>query len=96
MEWGTQTWLRFTCVLFSTIIVIGALSANIPTADKLPLIILSPALAIVWWYMFLLLLLICRYLGSFGKLLAHFLVIYFFLFSRLVVQPPPRIELPLA
>jgi hypothetical protein len=39
--------------------------------------------------------LICRYLGTFGRVFAHVLVIYFFLFSRLVVRPPPKLWLPL-
>lgn len=96
VEWVTQTWLRFTCFLFSSIIVIVALSANMPPDEKTALIVLSPALAIIWWYAFLFMLLVCRYLGIFGKLLAHFLIIYFYLFSRLIVQRPPRIDLPLA
>jgi hypothetical protein len=95
MEWVTRTWLRFTCLLFSAIIIIAVLPSNIPSSDKLPLIIFAPLAAVIYWYMFLFLLLICRYLGLFGRILAHVLVIYFFLFSRLIVQHPPKVWLPL-
>lgn len=95
LEWITKTWLRFTCLLISAIVIIAVLSSNIPPSDKLPFIIFAPLAAVMYWYMFLFLLLICRYLGLFGRVLAHFLVIYFFLFSRLIVQHPPKVWLPL-
>lgn len=95
MEWITKTWLRFTCLLFCAIIIIAVPPSNMPPSDKLPLIIFAPLVAVIYWYMFLFLLLICRYLGLFGRILAHILVIYFFLFSRLIVQHPPKVWLPL-
>ena len=95
MEWITKTWLRFTCLLFCAIIIVLVPSLNVPPSDKLPLIIFAPLVAVIYWYMFLFLLLLCRYLGLFGRILAHVLVIYFFLFSRLIVQHPPKVWLPL-
>jgi hypothetical protein len=82
-------------MLFSVLIILGVAFSNIPSSDKIPLIMFAPVFAVVYWYQFLFLLLICRYLGVFGRILAHVLVVYFFLFSRLIVQQPPRIELPL-
>jgi hypothetical protein len=95
MEWMTKTWLRFTCLLFSAIIIITVIGSDVPASEKLPLIILAPVLAIIYWYLFLFMLLICRYLGLLGRILAHVLVIYFFLFSRLIIQHPPKVWLPL-
>jgi hypothetical protein len=95
LEWVTRTWLRFTCFLFSAGIALIALSSPMPVSEKFVLIVFAPVAALVYWYMFLFLLLICRYLGRFGRVFAHVLIIYFFLFSRLVVQPPPKVWLPL-
>lgn len=95
MEWITKTWLRFTSLLLSAIIIIIVLHSNEPPSDKLHLIVSAPLLAVIYWYMLLFLLFICRYLGLFGRIFAHVLVIYFFLFSRLVVQHPPKVWLPL-
>lgn len=94
-EWITTTWLRFTCFLFCMIITLMALASPMPASEKFMLILFAPFVALVYWYMFLFLLLICRYLGRFGRILAHVLIIYFFLFSRLVVQHPPKVWLPL-
>src|SRR5262245_12108229 len=80
MEWITQTWLRFTCALISAITIVIVFSADAPAENKISMIVLSPLLAIFWWYLFLLLILLCRYLGAFGKVLANVLVVYFFLF----------------
>jgi hypothetical protein len=96
-EWITTTWLRFTCLLFvialcSTISILP----NIPISQKLTLVLASPIAAIFYWYFFLLCLLVCRYLGTFGKVLAHVLIVYFYLFSRFVVQKPPIVTLSLA
>jgi len=95
MEWITKTWLRFTCCLLSAVIVLIALSSGAPASEKLTLIVLAPVMSIVYWYMLLFMLLLCQYLGLVGRVLAHVLVIYFFLFSRLVVQQSPKVELPL-
>ena len=95
MEWLTKTWLRFTCLLFSAIIILVVISSDILPSDKLTLIICAPVIAVFFWYMFLFMLLICRYLGLSGRILAHVLVIYFFLFARLIIQHPPKIWLPL-
>lgn len=95
LEWLTKTWLRFTSLLFSMIVIVAVMPSNVPTSDKLPLIILSPLFAVIYWYILLFLLLLCRYLGLFGRVLAHVLVVYFFLFFRLIVQHPPKVWLPL-
>jgi hypothetical protein len=95
MEWITKTWLRFTCLLFSGVIIVAVLASSMPPSEKWPIVIFAPLAAVVYWYVFLFLLLICRYLGRFGRIFAHVLVIYFFLFSRLIVQHPPKVWLPL-
>lgn len=95
LECVTETWLRFTCLVFSVLIVLIALSSKMPADQKILAVVFAPVAAVVYWYIFLFLLLISRYLGRFGTIYAHCLVIYFYLFSRLVVQPPPGIYLPL-
>jgi hypothetical protein len=95
MEWLTTTWFRFTCLAISAIIIMAALSANMPFSSRIALIVFAPIAATFYWFAFLFLLLICRYLGTFGRVFANVLVIYFYLFSRLVVQPPPKLWLPL-
>ena len=79
----------------SAVICVAGLLSNLPAPEKLGLVLLSPLIAIFYWYIFLVLLLFCRYLGLFGRVLAHILIIYFFLFSRLIVQHPPKVWLPL-
>ncbi len=74
LELVTATWLRFTCLLVSTLIVTLALTCNIPQ---------------------LILLLLCRFLGVSGQIFANILIIYFFVFSRLIVQEPPKLWLPI-
>jgi hypothetical protein len=96
LEWLTQTWLRFTCLLISGLVAGIILFAEMPFPDKLGLIVLSPLMALVYWYVLLGLLLLSRHLGRFGRILSYFVVIYFFFFSRVVVQPPPMVDLPLA
>jgi hypothetical protein len=94
-EWITTTWLRFTCVVFSILIIAVAPLANLPSNDKMIMVIFAPIGAVMYWYIFLFLLLISEYLGTFGKVLSRVLVIYFYLCSRLVVQRPPIVSLPL-
>jgi hypothetical protein len=72
-----------------------ALSSDLVMSQKLQAILLSPFISIVGWYFFLCCILMCEYLGPFGKILARALVLYFYVFSRLVVQRPPRVELSL-
>jgi hypothetical protein len=95
MEWLTTTWLRFTCSLFSGLIIVLVLFSNIPAGEKIPLILGAPFVAIVYWYMFLFLLLISEYLGKYGVILSRVLIIYYYLFSRLVVHEPPIVGLGL-
>ena len=95
MEWITTTWLRFTCFLSTILMISIAIVSRLPTDQKMLLVVFAPVLSVASWYLFLLALLICRYLGRFGIILAHLLVIFFFIFSRLIVQPPPGIYLPL-
>lgn len=95
LEIVTATWLRFTCLLMSIGIIAIALSSNLPFDQKLLMVVFSPIAAIFYWYVFLFLLLISRYLGKFGTVLAHVLIIYFYVFSRCVVQSPPGVYLPL-
>jgi hypothetical protein len=96
-EWITTTWFRFTCVLLVGVVcLIIALIPTIPLSQKATLVLVSPIAAIFYWYSFLLCLLVCRYLGTFGKILAHVLIVYFYLFSRLVVQQPPLVTLGLS
>lgn len=94
-EWVTATWLRFTCMWLSSFIVIMVLISTLPPAEKIMSIIVAPLISAICWYVFLFLLLICKYLGTFGKFLAHGLVVYFFLFSRFIVQAPPIVDLSL-
>jgi hypothetical protein len=95
LEWWTTNWFRFTCLLVSAFITIGGLSSKLPASEKVFIITLAPVLATMTWGAFLLVLLFCRYLGTFGQVFAHLLIIYFFLFSRLVVQHPPKLWLPI-
>lgn len=95
IEWLTTTWLRFTCLIFSILIIAIAPLANLPPNDKLMMVIFAPIGAVMYWYVLLFLLLASEYLGTFGKVLSRVLVIYFYLFSRLVVQRPPLVSLPL-
>lgn len=94
-EWATTTWLRFTCLLFTIPIIVFAVPSNLPIAEKAALVLLAPLISLIYWYIFLFLILICRYLGLAGRLLAHLLVIYFYLFAWLIVQNPPYVHLPL-
>jgi hypothetical protein len=96
VEWITTTWLRFTCSLFSIIIIGVVASSHLPGENKVGVIFAAPLMALVCWYSVLFILLVCRHLGMVGRVLSLVIVIYFFLFSRLVVQPPPRVWLPLA
>jgi hypothetical protein len=96
-EWITTTWFRFTCALF--VVIFSLCLSPIPTissSQKIALVLVSPIAAVFYWYSFLLCLLVCRYLGAFGKVLAHVLIVYFYLFSRLIVQQPPIVTLGLA
>jgi sterol desaturase/sphingolipid hydroxylase (fatty acid hydroxylase superfamily) len=94
-EWVTTTWLRFTCALFVVVIVLVAILSPMAAGQKLMLIVFAPIAALFYWYGLLVCLLICRFLGTFGAVLAHILVIYLYIFSALVVQPPPTIDLRL-
>ncbi len=95
LEWLTITWLRFTCSLVSVSFLVFIPFVNLPADEKLLLILLAPIGAVIYWYIFLFLLLISEYLGTFGKILAHVLIVYFYLFSRFVVQQPPIVDLSL-
>ena len=94
-EWITATWLRFTCTLFTLVIeAIVVLSAS-PAREKVWLMLTAPIGAIFAWYALLFCLLVCRNLGTFGRILANALVIYFYVFSNLIVQRPPTVVLRL-
>lgn len=94
-EWVTTTWLRFTCLMFSILIIAIFPLANLPPNDKLVMVVFAPIGAAVYWYVLLFLLLVSEYLGTFGKVLSRVLVVYFYVFSRLIVQRPPIVSLPL-
>lgn len=94
-EWITTTWLRFTCLLFVVLIVMVVAPSDLPPDQKATVILLSPIMAVICWYVFLFFILVCRYLGTFGNVLAHVLIIYFYVFSGLVVQRPPIVGLGL-
>jgi hypothetical protein len=94
-EWITTTWLRFTCALFVLLLAVFVGFSPAPLGQKVMLILLSPVAALFYWYGLLFCLLICRFLGMFGLVFAHILVIYFYLFSALIVQSPPTIALRL-
>jgi hypothetical protein len=94
-EWITATWLRFTCALFTVAIVVTVGVSNTPATDKLVLMALAPVGALFFWFALLFCLLICRFLGKFGMVLAHVLVIYFYAFSGLVAETPPTVALRL-
>ena len=67
-EWLTKTWLRFTCALISSMIIIVVLSlSQLPLSEKVPLLLSAPIIAVIYWYMFLCLLWVCRYLGWVGR-----------------------------
>jgi hypothetical protein len=94
-EWITTTWLRFSCTLFTVIAWAIILSSNLSPNEKFHAFLIAPILAIARWYFLLLCVLLCKYLGTFGKIFAHVLVIYFYLFSRLIVQRSPTVDLGL-
>lgn len=94
-EWITTTWLRFTCFLIVSIIVILVSPSNLATDQKALIILASPVFAIFYWYGLLFCILISRYLGIFGRVFANVLVIYIYLFSRLIAQRPPIVGLGL-
>jgi hypothetical protein len=95
MEWCTRTWLRFTCLLGSILFGLLALFSSMPLEHRVAMLALAPVASVFYWYVFLFLLLISRYLGRWGGILANLLILYFYLFSRLVVQTPPAVYLPL-
>jgi hypothetical protein len=78
-------------MIVSTIVV----SSDAHPAQKALVVLFAPLAAVFYWYVFLFLLLVRRYMGRFGTVFAHLLIIYFFLFSRFVAQLPPSIYLPL-
>ncbi len=94
-EWLTTTWLRFTVLLFSCVFWAVALSASMPLGSKAIFVLGAPIAGVVYYYLFLLLILVCEYLGSFGLVFSRLLIVYFYVFSRLVVQSPPIVSLPL-
>ena len=95
LEFLTKTWLRFTCALIVVFVAAVVTVSPLQPGEKFGLIVASPVFAIAFWYTLLSCLLVCRYLGSLGQVLAHLLIVYFFLFSRFVVQRPPKVWLPL-
>ena len=94
-EWLTTTWVRFTCSLIVILVVAVTLASNLPPNVKLNTILVSPIVAVLCWHAFLFLILVSEYLGVFGKVLSRILVLYFYLFSRLIVQQPPMTVLGL-
>jgi hypothetical protein len=94
-EWLTATWLRFSCLMLCIIISLIAVFSDLPAGQQLAMILLSPIGGIFYWYVFLFLLLVSEYMGTFGIVLSRVLIIYFYLFSRLIVQRPPPVSLPL-
>jgi hypothetical protein len=72
-----------------------ALLAELPLSQKFALVLIAPFGAILYWYTFLFMLLVSEYLGTYGIVLSRVLVIYYYLFSRLVVQEPPVVSLSL-
>ena len=94
-EWITTTWLRFTCALFTVAIVAIVSLSDISLRQKMLLDVTAPIGALFAWFALLFCLLVCRNLGLFGKILANALVIYFYVFSNLIVQRPPTVALRL-
>jgi hypothetical protein len=81
--------------LISAAMMIVVPFSSLLFTEKLLLILFSPIAAMIYWCVLLLLLLVSEYLGVFGIILSRVIVLYFYLFSRLVVQRPPIVSLPL-
>lgn len=95
-EWLTATWMRFTTFLASLTIVMATIAVNMPLQDKILVVVSAPIGGLMCWFLLLVFMLYSKSLGLLGRLFARTVVIYFFLFSRLVVQPPPMIEIELS
>lgn len=95
MEWITATWARWTCTLLTLLFLIPTVLSDKPAADMAIEIAAIPFISIVIWYSILVMLLISRHLGVIGVALSAVVIVYFFMFSKFVVQSHPKIFLPL-
>ena len=95
-EWWTTTWKRFTVLIFSVIIaVLLGISPELGP-ERFIIIVFSPLAGLLYWYIFSIILLFSRHLGILGFIIAHILIIYYAIFSRVVVQKAPILDLPVS
>ena len=95
-EWITLSWTRFVCVMSSAFFVLIA-QATAPFPENFVLSLASPIMAAFWiggWkvvYWFSLVSGIC----PFAKVIAFGRIALYRVFSRLIVEEAPEIEMPM-
>ena len=94
-EWMTTSWLRFGVFVSWLWVVLFVLGSGLPLESRLLYIITSPLIAVFLYGAFALAALIGYFIPGMGILFGIIRLGYFRLFSRLIVQEAPEIELPL-
>ena len=95
LEWLTQTWFRFGAFLLWIPLVALIASAPLPAAQKIAFFLLSPIAACFYFVALRLLFFVLMFIPGCGRVVGWSRLAYYYLFSRLICQPVPAINLPL-
>jgi len=92
-DWMTQTWFRFNVLLAWFVMVLVVIAAPAPIGQKLGMLIVSPIAAVIFYFAWYVFLVVVSFLPVVKIPIGFLKLIYFRIFSRLIVQPI-SVEMP--
>lgn len=95
MEWLTMSWIRFEIALAWVAVLLSLFVGSSGAPAELTFgLLASPIIAVVVWVILKGIGFVARQLPILGPIWGWFQIAFYWLFSRLIVQPAPEIMLP--
>jgi len=92
-DWMTRTWFRFNVLLAWLVMVLVVVAAPAPIGQKFGMLVVSPIAALFFYFAWYVFLTIVSFMPGIKIPFGFLKLIYFRLFSRLIVQPI-SVEMP--
>jgi hypothetical protein len=93
LDWLTRTWFRFNILLLWIFLLFLIIAVPVPIEQKLGMLAISPIAAVLFYLSWFVFLLIVSFIPVVKIAIGFLKLIYFRMFSRLVVQPI-RVAMP--
>ena len=95
-EWATATWFRLEVTLTCVLVLLAVMSADAASwRDRIAMLLVSPALSIALVITLKIMGWVSYFIPGPDRLFGWSRVAFLWLFSRLVAEPAPELEMPL-